>query len=84
VNTQELQQYGLIALIPVLAGVIIFLYNQLGKANTKYENMQEKRIEEIKAARDDLSNLLNKISNQQEIANTQYGTLINSLTKRGE
>lgn len=82
ITAGDVQQYGVFIFIPLMAGIIVFLYKQGTKLQDKYDAMQNQRIEDAKETRDKISEPLSKIASQQEILAKQYDILINE-SRRG-
>lgn len=72
---------GLVVVIFVLAGVIVFLYKQLSAAQSRTDAIQEQRIVDAKETRDKITEPLDK---QAELSGKIYELLVTTLSnKRG-
>lgn len=76
-----LQQYGLAGfVIFVLGGVVGLLYRENLGLRKKYDDLQEKRLQEAVSTRD---NLLEPLNQQARLSEKIYDLLLNASSKRG-
>lgn len=80
-NTEALNTLGvpgLVFVVLILAGVIIFLFRKLDIAQTKLDGIQEKRVEDARETRDKITEPL---ENQARITEKIYDLLLSSRRK---
>lgn len=77
---QSIQQYGLGAIVTLLAGVVGFLYREIKARDAKYDAIQEKRLQDAINARD---KIVEPLSQQIEMSKKIYD-LLSVFNKRGE
>lgn len=80
-NTDALNSLGvpgLVFVILILAGVIVFLYKKLDRSQTDYNMLQEKRVLEAKETSDKITEPL---GNQIKLTEKIYDLLLSSRSK---
>lgn len=69
---------GLVFVILILAGVIVFLYKKLDKSQAEYNVLQEKRVLEAKETSDKITEPL---GNQIKLTEKIYDLLLSNRSK---
>lgn len=80
-NTEALNTLGvpgLVFVVLILAGVIIFLFKRLDNLQTKYDTMQEQRVNDARETRDKITEPL---ENQAKVTEKIYDLLLSSRGK---
>lgn len=62
VTPQDLQTFGVIAFIPILAAVIVFLYKELKSERKKSDGEKDARLVDAKEYRDQLDGPMTKMT----------------------